>query len=224
LGLDEADLKPVHLDFTAEPHFLAFGDVESGKTNLLRVIAKGITSRYTADEAAIIVVDYRRGLLDAVTGAHLLGYAGAENAVTGLVSEAAAAMRTRLPGPEVTVEQLRERSWWTGPELFVLVDDYELVANPGRNPLSPLMDFLPQARDVGLHLIIARASGGASRALFEPLIQRVRELGSPGLILSGSKEEGILLGDAKPSPQPPGRGHLVRRRARTSLVQVAIPE
>jgi S-DNA-T family DNA segregation ATPase FtsK/SpoIIIE len=159
-----------------------------------------------------------------VTGAHLLGYAGAENAVTGLVSEAAAAMRTRLPGPEVTVEQLRERSWWTGPELFILVDDYELVANPGRNPLSPLMDFLPQARDVGLHLIIARASGGASRALFEPLIQRVRELGSPGLILSGSKEEGILLGDAKPSPQPPGRGHLVRRRARTSLVQVAIPE
>ena len=103
LGLAEADLKPVHMDFAAEPHFLAFGDVESGKTNLLRVIANGITARYTPDEAAIIVVDYRRGLLDAVTGAHLLGYAGAENAVTGLVSEAAAAMRTRLPGPEVKV-------------------------------------------------------------------------------------------------------------------------
>ncbi|MFC0431742.1 type VII secretion protein EccCa [Kutzneria buriramensis] len=223
LGLAEADLKPVHLDFAAEPHFLAFGDVESGKTTLLRVIANGITARYTPKEAAIIVVDYRRGLLDAVTGPHLLGYAGAENALTGLVSEAARAMQTRLPGPEVTPAQLRERSWWTGPELFVLVDDYELVANPGRNPLSPLMDFLPQARDVGLHLIIARASGGASRALFEPLVQRVRELGSPGLVLSGSPEEGILLGDAKPVAQPPGRGQLVRRRARTSLVQVAMP-
>ncbi len=37
-------------------------------------------------------------------------------------------MQHRLPGPDVTPQQLRDRSWWTGPELYVLVDDYDLVA------------------------------------------------------------------------------------------------
>ncbi|MFI6032057.1 type VII secretion protein EccCa [Amycolatopsis magusensis] len=221
LGVSEATLEPVLLDFAADPHFLAFGDVESGKSALLRVIGQGIMSAYSADDAAIIVADYRRGLLDAVTGRHLLGYAGSEPTLSGLISEVVQAMRLRLPGPDVTAEQLRNRSWWTGPDLFVLVDDYELVATAGKNPLLPLLEFLPQARDIGLHLVIARGAGGAGRALFEPVVQRVRELGSPGLVMSGSKDEGPLIGDVKAGPLPPGRGTLVSRRLGTGLLQVA---
>jgi DNA segregation ATPase FtsK/SpoIIIE, S-DNA-T family len=221
LGIAESDLKPVYLDFSTDPHFMAFGDVESGKTNLLRAITTGITSRYTAKEAAVLVVDYRRGLLDVVTGDHLLGYAGAEPVLNGLLNDVAEGMRRRLPGPDVTSEQLRTRSWWDGPELFVVVDDYELIATGGRNPLAVLVEFLPQARDIGLHLIVARASGGASRAMFEPMLQRIKELGSPGIVLSGDKDEGVLIADVKASPQPPGRGTLARRRQGSALVQVA---
>ena len=220
-GLSEADLQPVYADFDTDPHFIAFGDVESGKSGLLRTIAAGIMADYTPDEALIAVVDYRRALLDAVTGDHLLGYAGSEPAVVELITDCAEAMRQRLPGPDVTPEQLRERSWWKGSELFVIVDDYELVAIPGRNPLAPLLDYLAQARDIGLHLVIARGSGGAGRGLFEPVLQRMRELGSPGLVMSGSKDEGALLGTVKPSPQPPGRGVLVHRRAAPVQAQVA---
>ena len=221
LGIAESTLRPVHLDFAADPHFLAFGDVESGKSSLLRAVARGVVSAYTPTEAAVVVADYRRGLLGVVPPSHLLGYAGSEGALTPLVEECAQAMRNRLPGPSVTPEQLRNRSWWRGPELFVLVDDYELVATVGRNPLSPLLEFLPQARDIGLHLVLVRGSGGAGRALFEPVLQRLRELGSPGLIMSGAKDEGALLGEVKPSLQPPGRGTLVSRRSGRELVQVA---
>ncbi|QYN16930.1 type VII secretion protein EccCa [Amycolatopsis sp. DSM 110486] len=221
LGIAESTLRPVHLDFSSDPHFLAFGDVEAGKSSLLRAIASGISAAFTPDQALMLVGDYRRGLLGAVDQPHLLGYAGAENTLTDLVGQCATAMRNRLPGPDVTPEQLRSRSWWRGPDLYVLIDDYELVATSGKNPLLPLLEFLPQARDIGLHLIIARASGGAGRGLYEPVLQRVRELGSPGLIMSGTKEEGPLLGDVKPSPQPPGRGTLVSRRHGTGLVQVA---
>jgi S-DNA-T family DNA segregation ATPase FtsK/SpoIIIE len=98
LGIAEADLKPVYLDFAADPHFLAFGDVESGKSNLMRTIANGIMARYTPKEAAIIVVDYRRGLLDAVTGDHLLGYAGAEPVLAGLLAEVEQACGCGYPG------------------------------------------------------------------------------------------------------------------------------
>jgi S-DNA-T family DNA segregation ATPase FtsK/SpoIIIE len=130
-------------------------------------------------------------------------------------------MARRLPGPEVTSEQLRDRSWWTGPELFVLVDDYDLVATGPTNPMLALLDHLPQARDVGLHLVVTRRSGGASRALYEPIIQRLRELSSPGLVLSGDRDEGVLVGTVRPEPLPPGRGRLVTRREGVRLVQLA---
>src|SRR6201999_4397226 len=117
--------------------------------------------------------------------------------------------------------ELRSRSWWRGPELYVVVDDYDLVAGPA-NPLLGLTEFLPQARDVGLHVIVARSAGGAGRAMFDPVIQRLREMGSPGLIMSGNKDEGALLGGVRPSVLPCGRGVLVSRRGGSRLVQVAL--
>ncbi|WP_460438017.1 type VII secretion protein EccCa, partial [Amycolatopsis stemonae] len=58
IGVNEEDLQPIYLDFNAEPHFYAFADGESGKTNLLRQIARGISERFTAKEALILLVDY----------------------------------------------------------------------------------------------------------------------------------------------------------------------
>jgi S-DNA-T family DNA segregation ATPase FtsK/SpoIIIE len=116
---------------------------------------------------------------------------------------------------------LRNRSWWRGPELYVLVDDYDLVATPGNNPIAPLLELLPQARDVGFHLVVARRSGGAARALYEPILQRMRELDQPGLLMSGNRDEGAIFGNLRPSQQPPGRGHLVRRSDGTQLIQIA---
>ena len=106
----------------------------------------------------------------------------------------------------------------------MLVDDYDLVASGGGNPLSTLLDLLPQARDIGLHLVITRRAGGAARALYEPVLQRLRELDSPGLLMSGNREEGALIGNLKPSIQPAGRGFLVRRRDGTQLIQTAWSE
>jgi S-DNA-T family DNA segregation ATPase FtsK/SpoIIIE len=57
--------------------------------------------------------------------------------------------------------------------------------------------------------------------LYEPIIQRLRELSAPGLMLSGSPDEGPLLGAVRPQPLPPGRANLVTRRDGVRLVQLA---
>jgi ESX secretion system protein EccC len=224
IGLNEQKLAPVYLDVAGEPSLMVFGDAGSGKTNLLRLIARSIEERYTPDEARIVVADYRRGLLGAVGKDHLLEYAPSAKAFSEMLGSIKGAMQNRLPGPDVTPAQLRDRSWWHGPELFLLVDDYDLVATAGNNPLTTLLELLPQARDIGLHLVLARRVGGAARALYEPVLQRLRELDSPGLLMSGNREEGQLIGNLKPSPQPPGRGFLVRRRDGTQLIQTALCE
>jgi S-DNA-T family DNA segregation ATPase FtsK/SpoIIIE len=52
-------------------------------------------------------------------------------------------------------------------------------------------------------------------------MQRIREMGSPGVLLSGSKDEGAVLGAVKLEPLPPGRGRYVHRRAGAVLIQTA---
>jgi S-DNA-T family DNA segregation ATPase FtsK/SpoIIIE len=221
IGIAESDLRQVEIDFASDPHFLLFGDSESGKSSFLRSLATTIIRKYAPEEARIILVDYRRSLMDMPESEHRIGYGIQAQKSLELMQSVAGYMERRLPGPDVTAQQLRDRSWWTGPELFVLVDDYDLVVAGPTNPLTPLLEYLPQARDVGLHLVLTRRSGGAGRALFEPVIQRLRELSAPGLVMSGSPDEGALIGAVRPAPMPPGRGRLITRREGVRLVQLA---
>ncbi|MGH3780483.1 MAG: type VII secretion protein EccCb, partial [Pseudonocardiaceae bacterium] len=222
IGINEAELATVSLDFTAEPHFLCFADSECGKTNLLRTIARGIVDRCTPEQARVVMVDYRRTMLGFLESEHLIGYGMSVDVLIPIINDVRNSMRARLPGAGVTQQQLRDRSWWSGPELYVLVDDYDLVATQGGvNPLAPLVEFLAQAKDVGLHLVLARRCGGAARALFEPVTARLRELSTPGIVMSGNPDEGPLLGNVKPTPMPPGRGTLVDRKTGRQLVQTA---
>ena len=89
------------------------------------------------------------------------------------------------------------------------------------SPLRPLVPLLAQAGDVGLHLVVTRRSGGASRALFEPVLQGLRDLGAPGVLLSGSPDEGMLIGRVKASVQPPGRARIVSRDLGDQVFQTA---
>ncbi|GAA3538247.1 type VII secretion protein EccC [Amycolatopsis ultiminotia] len=220
-GVNEENLAPVYLDFDAEPHYFAFADGESGKTNLLRQIARGITERYSPQEGVILLVDYRRTMLGFLQGDSLLGYAVSSAQLDSMIQDVHGSMTRRLPGPDVTQEQLKNRSWWTGPELFIMVDDYDLVATQTSNPLKPLSEFLAQAKDVGLHLIVVRRTGGASRASYDPIIGKLKELAAPGMVMNGSKDEGALIGNIKPGPMPPGRGTMLSRKGGRQLIQVS---
>jgi S-DNA-T family DNA segregation ATPase FtsK/SpoIIIE len=162
-------------------------------------------------------------MLGAVEGDHLLGYGTNQQVSAALIAEVANAMSERLPGPEVTPAQLRERSWWNGPEVFVLVDDYDMVATFQDHPMMPLLPYLAQAGDLGLHVIVTRRSGGAGRGIFEPFLARLREVGSGGLLMSGDRNEGPLLGGLRAQPLPPGRGWLVDRRGTSRLIQLTLP-
>ncbi|MEV4625499.1 type VII secretion protein EccCb [Micromonospora sp. NPDC049523] len=224
IGVNEAALAPVYLEPSVDPHLLVFGDAECGKSNLLRHIARTIVARHTPAEARIVIADYRRSLLRAIEGEHLIGYAASNQAFSEVLGQVRSVMQERLPGPEVTPAQLRHRTWWQGPELYLLVDDYDLVATGGGNPLAALLDLLPQARDIGLHLILARRVAGVARAQFESVLQRLRELDSPGLLMSGNREEGPVFNSIRPTPLPPGRGTLVRRRDGVQVVQTALAE
>lgn len=219
LGLEERRLRPVTVDFDQHSHLLILGDNECGKTATLRTLCREIVRTNSAAEAQLLIVDYRRSLLGVIESEHLGGYAMSPAALGALLPGVLDVLRQRMPAPEVSQSQLRARSWWSGPDIYVVVDDYDLVAAPAKNPLVVITEFLPHARDLGLHLIVARRSGGAARALFEPPLAGLRDLGCVALVMSGRPDEGALLG-CRPTRLPPGRGVLVARAGDEQLVQV----
>jgi DNA segregation ATPase FtsK/SpoIIIE, S-DNA-T family len=224
VGINEKELAPVSLEPDTEPHLLILGDGQSGKSSVLRGLAREIMRTRTPAQAQLVVVDYRRALLGEVPDEYLLNYLTAANQAQPALRDLATYLENRIPGPDVTPEQLRSRSWWNGAEVHVLVDDYDLVATQQSSPVAALQPLLAQARDVGLHVTVARRSGGASRALYEPVIQSLRDLAMPGLMLSGSPDEGPLLGNLRAAPAPPGRGRLITRERGVEVVQMAWSE
>ncbi|MGY1496487.1 type VII secretion protein EccCb [Streptomyces sp. QTS52] len=213
IGIDDASLAPVFLDFSNDPFFLVFGESESGKSSFLRMLVRQFCTRVSPDGAQLLVVDYRRSLLGEVPDQYLLSYCPSGPGAADVVRQLAEELHARMPGPDVTAEQLRARSWYQGKDVYLLVDDYDLVATSSGNPLAPLTEYLPFARDLGLRVVLARSSAGASRSLYEPFVTQLKELGAQGLVLSGDPNEGFLLGTVKPAHQPPGRGTLVSRKA-----------
>ncbi|TFV96701.1 type VII secretion protein EccCa [Leifsonia flava] len=221
LGIDEADLAPFLIDPAEEPHLFLYGDAGSGKSSMLRSYANEIMRHYGPSEAKIFVVDYRRALLGDIPEEYLGAYLSSHEMASGGLGELAAFFQSRIPGPDVSPEQLRARSWWTGAEGFILVDDYDLVATSQGNPLAALAPLLAQAGDLGLHVILTRRAGGASRAAYDPIIQRLTDLGTTGILLSGNPEEGQLIGKVKAVPAVPGRAQIVSRSRGVVAAQLA---
>ncbi|MGK3940956.1 type VII secretion protein EccCa [Streptomyces canus] len=225
IGLEEEELSPVWHDFTESPHMIVVGDTESGKTNMLRMAAKAVMDRYTPAEARILVVDYRRELVEAIPDEYRLGHAVSMDALKDMLSGAARAVTTRLPGPEITPSRMRKCDWWKGPRLFILVDDYDLLGTgPMNAPFDPLLNHLALGWEVGLHLIVSRSAAGAGRGLNEALLRRLQEVNSPTLLLSCPPSEGFIIGSLKGRNLPPGRATRVTRRKSTQLQTALLDE
>jgi DNA segregation ATPase FtsK/SpoIIIE, S-DNA-T family len=223
LGIDEQRLQPVWHNFARTPHLMAFGDAETGKTNLLKLVIRAITARYSSEEARIALGDPGRELHKLVPQPYRIGYAVDTDTLAELSNNAAISMTKRLPGQDITPERLEKRDWWHGPQLFMIIDDYDLLSSGGSSggSMTPLVKLLGYAPHIGLHIVIVRSTSGAMRAMMDPMLRRLWELGSPALLMSYPKEEGKFLGEAQPRTLPAGRAQLVTRRD-IRLIQTAI--
>ena len=222
IGIDEARLEPVCLDMRHEPHLLVLGDAKTGKSSFLRALANELCRGRTTSQVRLLAIDLRRSLLGELSAEHLLTYVTVREDAAREIAELAGFLQGRMPGPDVTPDQLRHRSWWEGPDVYILVDDYDLLSSgQAVNPLLPLQPLLAQSQDLGLHLVLTRRIGGASRAMYEPVTQTLNDLSTPGIMLPGSPDEGPLIGRQKPIPGPAGRARLISRDHGVQALQLA---
>ncbi len=218
IGLDE-DYEPLFWDPERDQHLIVIGADETGKSGLLSLLMRGVAASRTPQDTQFVLVDPRRGLLDVLGPQWLSGTAVVPDEAASMLAGAGGAVAKRVPGADITPTQLRERSWWHGPHMFVVIDDLELTQTS--SPLSPLLPLVPYANDIGLHLIIARSGSGANRAMYDSTLAGLRDGGAPFVIMDVATDEGPLVGTRKVANLPPGRGRWVSRRRGEFLLQVA---
>lgn len=217
IGVGGPLLGPLYWDTTTDQHFVCIGSQQSGKTATISTICQGLTE-LGRDAARLVVIDHRRSHLGEIAAEMLAGYSASSKETEKLLNQAAITLQERLPGSDITPEQLRARSWWSGPDIFIVIDDYDLLSDMLMAPLMPLM---PHARDIGLHIVVGRKSGGAVRAFFQPFLSEIKDQTPMAVILDADKDDGPLFG-IRTSAQPPGRGVLVAGGSTQGKIQVAL--
>ncbi len=201
LGVAGPYVQPFEVGLSAGEHLLVLGNAGTGRSGLLRAIARGLQGR----GMRTWVIDPRRSL-SAVTDGAFRRAGGAEE-----VAE--------------LVHDLASCGWvGSGPaeRNVLIIDDQELVGGrSGSAVLLPLLDLLPFAADVGLTVVIARRLSGYARGAYEPFFAGFLELCETAVVLSGDPMEGPVIGGVRPRRLPPGRGQLIRRGEPAGEVQVA---
>lgn len=210
-------------DPSASDHFLCVAARGMGKTTTLRTVMAGI-SDLGREQARMVVIDHRRAHLGTVPQDMLAAYSHSAPQTEKVLADAVTTLRQRLPSEEISPEQLARRDWWDGPEIYLVIDDYDLVAD---NVLHPLIELIPHARDIGMHLVVARKAGGFNRAAFGPVLSAIRDSQPCVVVLGADKDDGPFFG-IKPVPQPsngplPGRGIWHDDGSTVGTCQVAVP-
>ena len=176
----------------------------------------------TPQQAQLVVVDYRRSLLGEVPEEYLLNY------LTSATQAAPALQRPRdVPrepaSPAPTSPPSSCATGRGGPAPRCSCSSTTTTWSPPSRARRShaLQPLLAQARDVGLHVIVARRSGGASRALYEPVIQSMRDLAMPGPDALRQPRRGPAARQPAADSPPPGRGRLVTRDRGVETIQLA---
>lgn len=228
-GISEVGLVAAELDFDRSPHVLLAGNPECGVSNGLAAIARAIMRCYRPDEALIYVIDPKNALVRVVQGQYLgryltedgdetEGYTYHEDEVRAMTMHLDRLLAPRLPRARASQEELAQSTRsWSGPEIFVIIDDEDMVAgwsagasmfrSDGKPPaMEGITKYLDRAREVGLHLVVGRRISPWGHVLSSPVAGKLVALTAPTVIMDGPREEGNLVRGVRAGRQPVGRG------------------
>lgn len=234
-AISELDLAPVYLNFAENSHLMVTGRRECGRTTTLATIMSEIGRLYAPGassapppapgrpSAQVWLVDPRRQLLTALGSDYVERFAYNLDGVVAMMGELAAALAGREPPPGLSAEELLSRSWWSGPEIFLIVDDIQQLPPGFDSPLHKAVPFVNRAADVGLHVIVTRTFGGWSSAGSDPMLRALHQANAPLLVMDADPDEGFIRGKMKGGLLPRGRGLLMAEDTGV-FVQVAATE
>lgn len=229
IALRERDLQPQVWDFRRTPHLAVIGMKESGRTTALRSVCRAVMDVFSPEQAELHVIDPGQQLLGTTDDAYTKSYSLTASAAKEAMAELAGRLQQRKPPKDATPMDALTKRFWSGPEVFVVVDNSELLPHnspdypfgptiPGRDTLASLAGMGAQ---LGLHIVYSAHLDLSypMASLQNPLWRAVRNMYCPTLILNGDRGLGPVAGNGvRAAAQRPGRCLWAEAAAHTVLV------
>lgn len=201
IAISVEDLRVVTVPDHTSPHLLAVGDPLMGKTTLLRALINSVVHQFNPDEAQFVIIESKYDLLaeqeQLAANGYLMDYAD-QNTLAAALEKVTAVIEPRKPAKEqgLSTTAIKNRSWYSGPEVFVLIDGVEAFTGTGFGmggaPLDPLVELMTR-NDLGLHVYATGpAQGFPSTRQSNKLYQALAQRNSPTLLFSGPVSEGTI--------------------------------
>lgn len=252
-GISEDGFGAAVADFTRYPHLVFTGATKSGTSKGLATVAQGVMDVYGPDEAKLYVVSPDNALVQYVPEAYLgtyealeptpeglrvpsgrvlAGYVSREQQIIDLDAYLGALLATRVRPDDVSQAEIAAGTRrWSGPEIFLLVDNEEdleaWVAGPTAYnksfALERVAGFIKSGHEVGLHVIVSRLINQWAR-INTSLMRQLQESRTPTVVMSGPRAEGKIVGEVFPKPMVPGRGTYFVNDDQCAAVQIALPD
>lgn len=238
-GVRETDGGAAVADFGREAHMYVVGEGGSGRSALVHTLIEAISAQYpTIDDGAIALLDPKRVHRGAfapnpknigVHGSDLMDFLRNWQAKLvdwmGEGEEDPEKVTYRRVPDGTDSAALARRDWWSGPEVFLIVDDYDTVVARGdrTNPLTQTVKLMNDGVVRGFHVIvILNDAEYLYKSTSDPLIQYLDTNGAMALALSADKFNLNIGGERGQRWGIPGRGRFhLGRGAGSDIVQVA---
>jgi hypothetical protein len=163
--LGEAQGAAVELDLATAPHVFVVGPTGSGKSQLLRILAKSLTNRYLPTELQLMLVDFKGGaLLDGL---------GLEPWLVARLSDLEGDRSNFWAGLDTLLQQREREPTRLTPRVLIIVDELAEVLRDQAACLA-LTSVAARGRSLGVHLVLANQGlSGVPRDLLLNLRLRV---------------------------------------------------
>lgn len=220
VALRERDLEPVVWNPKRNPHLAVIGKPESGRTTMVRSTCRSIMDLYGPEKARFHVMDFKKQNLGMFPSEFVESYSLTAVQARARMAELAVLMRDRKPPDNLNLspEEAATKRFWDGPEIFVVIDNAELMPNYNmpeypfgidRQTGLSLTSFLQEGDQLGLHVIFSAQLNPAytMASTHHPLFGTLRNMYSPTLILDGDASLPAAAANVRPVAQErPGKG------------------
>jgi DNA segregation ATPase FtsK/SpoIIIE, S-DNA-T family len=250
LGVRGRDLRPMVLDFAAEPLLGVYGDDHHGKSTLITHLLRSVVARRSGPEQVLVCILDKSRELSAETRLLVEGvdyYETDYESMAERMANLANILDSRTPPAGLTWEE--KRAWkHEGALIYLFVDDLDAIpaqlqihdqvavggggtgGTGGAGRLAqvwqPMLRHFANARDIGLRVIVTHRAAGVSVVEMSPnTVPGQLAAQSGNRILLGSRTTADKVGGVKfEDGLPPGRGFvLAASDDNAGYVQLAAP-